>query len=135
MRQRAAALALLAVAPSTAVGLLVLTGGLGPGLPGLPDPGSVTRVGLPVTQALRDLAAMATVGMLVLAVTCVAVPDGDPSGRLSGPARRLVDLGGRAALLWVGTGAALIAFTFSDASGSPVSASGFVNQTMFFATE
>jgi cytochrome c oxidase assembly factor CtaG/putative copper export protein len=133
VRQRGLAFALVAVAPATAIGLLLVTGGLGPGLPGLPDPGRVTRIGLPFTQALRDLAAMATVGMLVLAVACVWAPDGMRAGRLHGPSRRLVDLAGRIALLWAGLGMALIALTFSDVSGSAFGTAGFVDQVLFFA--
>ncbi len=135
MRQRSLALALVAVAPATAIGLLLVTGGLGPGLPGLPDPGPVTRIGLPLMQALRDLAAIATVGMLVLAVACVWAPDGIRPGRLHGSARRLVDVGGRVALLWAGFGMALIALTFSDVSGSALGSAGFADQALFFARE
>lgn len=135
MRQRSLAFALVAVAPATAIGLLLVTNGLGPGLPGLPDPGPVTRIGLPVMQVLRDLAAIATVGMLVLAVTCVWAPDGIRPGRLHGSARRLVDIGGRVALLWAGFGMALIALTFSDVSGSALGTAGFADQALFFARE
>ena len=54
-----------------------LTGGLSPlGIDGLPDPGTLTRVGLPTVQVIRDLAAMVTVGALVLAATCVPPPAG-----------------------------------------------------------
>lgn len=135
MRQRSLAFALVAVAPATAIGLLLLTNGLGPGLPSLPDPGPVTRIGLPLVQVLRDLAAIATVGMLVLAVACVWAPDGIRPGRLHGSARRLVDVGGRVALLWAGFGMALIALTFSDVSGSALGSAGFADQALFFARE
>ena len=58
-RPPAAAMVALA-APVWAVGVALLaaglTGALAPlGVEGLPDPGAVTRVGLPLVQALRDV--------------------------------------------------------------------------------
>ncbi|MGH3738345.1 MAG: hypothetical protein ACRDT6_22475, partial [Micromonosporaceae bacterium] len=57
-----------------AVVLLALrTAGVLPGLPppGLPDPGAVTRWGLPVVTVLARLAAVATVGSLLAAAFLV----------------------------------------------------------------
>lgn len=128
-----AALALLA--PAVATSLLWAGGAFGPALPGLPTPGRATQLGLPVTQALRDVAAMATVGILAIAVTCI--PPEDPRARdeLGGSRRRLVDIAGYAALLWAALSLVLVALTFSDASGEPLSAAGFFDQAVFFATE
>ena len=131
----ATTVAMLVVAPATALGLLTATGSLGPALPGLPSPGRVTQVGLPVTQALRDMAAMVTVGFLAFALTCVPPDDVNSARLLTGTRRRLVDLGGHAALAWTGLSLALVVLTYSDAAGEPFSAAGFADQAMFFATE
>jgi len=133
--RRVTVVAMLVVAPATALGLLALTGALGPGLAGLPSTGRVTQVGLPLTQALRDVAAMVTVGFLAFAVTCVPPDDIDTPRQLSGTRRRLVDTAGYSALGWTGLSLALVVFTYSDAAGEPFSAAGFADQAMFFATE
>ena len=114
-----------------------LTGGLSPlGIEGLPDPGILTRVGLPTVQVIRDLAAMATVGVLVLAATCVPPQTGDReastgSGASDGWWR------GRSCRPPCGQwpSLTLIAFVYSDASGSAIGGPGFVSEAVFFAFE
>lgn len=123
------------LAPLVAVALLAVTGTFGEALPGLPSPGRVTQVGLPATQALRDVAAMVAVGVLVLAVTCVPPADRAGAGRLGGLRRRLVDAAGYAALAWASLNVVAVVFTYSDAAGAPVSAAGFFDEAVFFATE
>ncbi|GAA4362945.1 cytochrome c oxidase assembly protein [Nocardioides caricicola] len=131
---RPTAAALLLTPPAVAVGLLSLTGGLGPGLAGLPTPGRLTQLGLPMAQAMRDITAMLTVGLVALAVTCLP-PDGlDRKDRLTGLRRRLVDGAGHAAFAWAGLSLALVALTFSDASGESLGSAGFADQAVFFAT-
>jgi cytochrome c oxidase assembly factor CtaG/putative copper export protein len=111
-----------------------LTGGLAPlGIEGLPDPGAVTRVGLPVVQVVRDLAAMLTVGALVLASTCLPPGDGTPAAGLGGARARLVATAQLTATVWSVASLGLIAFTYSDASGSPVGGPGFTDEAVFFA--
>ena len=135
MRRHLAGLALVAVAPAVALALLAATGSLGPGIPGLPTPGQLTRWGLPITQALRDLSAMVTVGGLCLAVTCIP-PDG-PADRdvLTGARRRLVDIGARSAGAWAALSLVLLVFTYSDVSATSPTAPGFADQVAFFATD
>ncbi|MET1006001.1 MAG: cytochrome c oxidase assembly protein [Propionibacteriaceae bacterium] len=135
MTQRLAGLALILVAPAVALGLLAVTGSLSPEIPGLPSPGQLTRLGLPVTQALRDLAAMVTVGGLCLAVTCI--PPDSPQGRdvLIGARRRLVDIAARSAGLWSALSLVLLVFTYADVSATSPSAPGFADQLAFFATD
>ena len=126
---------LLLLPPAVAVGLLAATGGFGPGLDGLPSPGRVTDLGLPIAQAMRDITAMLTVGLLTLAVTCI--PPDEPERRhlLTGARRGLVDHAGRAALAWSGLSLALVAFAYSDASGDSFGSPSFADQAVFFATE
>jgi len=126
-------------APVWAIGVALLaaglTGALAPlGVEGLPDPGPVTRVGLPLVQALRDVAAMTTVGALVLAATCVAPPPGSDVKRLTGARLRLVALAQLAAAVWAVTSGALVALVYSDASGAGLGSSGFLEQVTYFGT-
>lgn len=111
-----------------------LTGALAPlGVPGLPDPGTITRVGLPVVQTLRDLGAMLTVGTLVLASTCVPPEPGDDEARITGVRARLVAVAQLGATAWVAMNGLLVALVYSDASGSAVGARGFLQEAIFFA--
>ena len=126
-------------APVWAVGVALLaaglTGALAPlGVEGLPDPGAVTRVGLPLVQALRDVSAMATVGALVLAATCVAPSPGSDDKRLSGARLRLVAVAQLTAAVWAVTSGALVALVYSDASGAGLGSSGFLEQVTSFGT-
>lgn len=135
-RSRAAAAALGAPAWAVIVALSAagLTGGLAPlAVEGLPDSGAVTRVGLPLLQALRDVAALTTVGALVLATSCVPPASKGAMKTLSGAHRRLVALAQLTASIWAVTGAMLVALVFSDASGSPLETPGFAEQAVFFA--
>jgi hypothetical protein len=113
-----------------------LTGGLSPlGVEGLPDPGALTRVGLPTVQAIRDLAAMVTVGVLVVAAVCVPPSRVAAQSRLSPAQQRLVGCAQLSATAWVVTGLLLVALVYSDASGTAVGAPGFASQAVFFALE
>jgi cytochrome c oxidase assembly factor CtaG/putative copper export protein len=124
----AAALVGTAVAAAAATGGLTVVGGTG-----LPDPGAVTRVGLPVVQAVRDLAMALTVGALVLALTCVPGPLRDGDSRDLGPARgRLVAIASTMAAAWAAGNLLLAALVYSDASGRAWSAPGFWTEAWFF---
>lgn len=135
--KRAALATTIALVPSTgALALLWITGGLEPlGVPGLPEPGPLTRVGLPVVQGLRDLSAAATVGLLVVAACCVPPDSKDKSEELTGARRRMLDQATIAAVVWALTSMLLIALTYSDASGARLDAPGFLEQAAFFGTD
>ncbi|GII25835.1 cytochrome c oxidase assembly protein [Planosporangium mesophilum] len=123
---------LAAIISTIAVLVLVVAlrtgGGAGAGeLPGLPDPGSGTRWGLPVVRLLTDALGTLTVG---LAVTAAFLLPGDAK-LISAPAYRLLRRGAWAALGWAAASMALLALTLSDLLGVPlpaaVSASGLVS--------
>ena len=134
MTRRLTTLILPAAVPLVALWLLWLTGALDPQpVVGLPDPGAVTRVGLPLVQAFRDVAVLLTVGALVLAAFCVPPsPDADPE-LVGGGRRALLDLVAHAASGWFWSSMALVGLTYSDAAGIPVTDAGFADQVSFFA--
>lgn len=123
---------LLAVGPTVALVLLSATGALeAQQVVGLPDPGSLTRYGLPLTQALRDISAGLTIGALALAALCVP-PLADDGGLVTGVRRALLDLVVVSASTWMWTSLTLVGLTQSDAAGIPVTATGFFQQAVFF---
>ncbi|GGD10391.1 cytochrome c oxidase assembly protein [Nocardioides daphniae] len=125
---------LVVVAPTTAIVLLTLTGGLSStALPGLPVAGTVTRWGLPVMTALRDASAAVTVGVLVLAAVCV--PGRIASDALSLPQELLRRVAVVAAVSWAAGGTAVLLFAYSDAAGKAVGSTGFWAEAWFFATQ
>lgn len=135
-RTRSTAIALGAPAWAVAVALAAtgLTGGLSPlGIDGLPDPGAVTRVGLPIVQAIRDLTAILTIGALVLVATCVPPEPGTEESALTGARRRLVAIAQLTATIWVVASGLLVALVYSDAAGTSVRSEGFVEQVVAFA--
>lgn len=112
-----------------------LTGGLAPlGVAGLPDPGVVTRIGLPLVQALRDVASFMTVGALVVAATCVPPGAGTDASRLTGVRIRLLGIAQLSASVWAATSLLLVGLVYSDASGTALGAAGFLEEAMFFGT-
>ena len=102
--------------------------------PGLPDPGPLTRVGLPAVQAVRDLAALLAVGLLVLAATCLPSEEGEPRASAGGARGRAVVLAQGSAVTWFLCDLALVALVYSDASGARVGSPGFWEQSIFFAS-
>jgi putative copper resistance protein D len=123
-----------ALAVTVALTATGLAGGLSPlGIDGLPDPGRLTRVGLPAVQVLRDLAAMLTLGVLVLAATSVPPESGSDKQGLGSRRRRLLAYAQLSSTVWSITSLALVAFIYSDASGSPIGRPGFGNEAVFFA--
>lgn len=124
------------VAVTAALAAAGLSGGLSAvGVEGLPDPGVPTRVGLPTIQAIRDLAAMVTVGALVVAAVCIPPSRGATRSRL-GPAQlQLVALAQLSATAWSVAGLVLVALVYSDAAGSAIGAPGFADQAVFFGLE
>lgn len=112
-----------------------LSGGLAPlGVPGLPDPGVVTRVALPTVQVLRDLVAMGAVGALVVAATCVPpAHPGKDENMVRGVRGRLVLVAQLCATAWVVADGALLALVYADTSGATPRQAGFWNEVVFFA--
>lgn len=125
---------LAALAPLTAVTLLAATGGMGStALPGLPDPGAVTRWGLPALTGLRDASAAVTVGALVLAAASVpGQRGGDGLSRAQELLRRAAVVG---SVSWASSGSAVLLFAYSDAAGTAVGSAGFWSESWFFATQ
>ncbi|HWO51592.1 MAG TPA: hypothetical protein VNN23_08350, partial [Ornithinibacter sp.] len=80
------------------------------------DPGVVSRWGLVVLRMVYDLAAMATIGVLVVAVVLLSAT----SGGLSPHSQRLVRIAGRWAALWAAAGALSVPLVLSDVAGIPV---------------
>lgn len=107
------------------------------------DPGAVTRWGLPIAEALRDIAAAVTVGLLVLAAWALPAgtwrsptsPRADVDTRLAGACAVAVRLAALAATGWVVCGAVALVLSYSSIAGVPVTAPGFVDQLTTFATE
>nr|WP_245930366.1 cytochrome c oxidase assembly protein [Allonocardiopsis opalescens] len=85
-------------------------------IPGLPDAGALTRWGLPVSRHVMDVAAVLTVGLLLLA--SVGLPSA--KGRLSTEAEGLVRAASWTALLWGVAAAATLVFQLSEIFGYPV---------------
>jgi putative copper resistance protein D len=81
---------------------------------GLPDPGLLTSVGLPVAQYVHEIAGVAVVGLLF--VRCAALPGPDTPA-----SRHLLRMAARWAWLWVAGTVAWIVLTMSDLTGAPVS--------------
>ena len=85
---------------------------------GLPDPGLLTTYGLPAVMAFGEVAAVITVGSLLLAA--VLVPP-QSSGVLDVDGYLAVRTAGVAAALWAMCAALLVPLTLSDSSGQPLS--------------
>lgn len=133
---RTAALVLLlcAIPATLAVALLAATGALSPPVEvELADPGALTHWGLPISQALRDIAAAATIGALV---TAAALLPGRPEApRMLGPGQlRLLTVAATAGSVWVWAGVANLVLVSSDLAGQPPFASPLY-ELIFFATD
>ena len=106
----------LAAAAASALGLTVaaVVGGAA-AAPLLADPGLVSRWGLLAVRAGYDIAAMATIGVLVVAVVLLPA-----AGALSVEAERLVRVAGRWSAAWSVVAALSVTFVLSDIVGTPV---------------
>ena len=107
---------------ATATALLVLAvalvlggGGSGGPVPGLTDPGLLTRWGLPVSRLAQDAAAIVTVGFLLLAVLLPA-----DRGELTRDALRALRIASVAALAWALAAVAVHLLSLSDLVGLPL---------------
>ena len=149
--------AVLVLVPAVAVGLLTAGGGLAvDASTGLPDPGALTRYGLPVAKGMRDITAAVTIGALVM-VACLLPPTPEPAGGATGAADgwpsgtpsarvqagleveglrlRVTGFASLTALLWFWSGLALMLFTYADLAGEPVLSRAVRSQLLYFATE
>lgn len=116
-------MASLTAAVLTAAVVLQLGGGASGGqIPGMPGPGPVTPWALPATRVLTDVAAVATVGLLLAAAALGPIPAGRPNQvRTVGPhAYRWVRAAGWTALAWFIATALGIGYTASDILGRPL---------------
>lgn len=130
------AVGLLALVPALAAALLVWNGAMAPNTAlGLPDPGALTRWGLPISRGIRDLSAAITIGALVL--TAVVIPPRTPEhGRkVSGVRASVLATAGLFGFLWVCSGLAVLVLTYADLSGVGPLASGGLQQLAYFATD
>ena len=112
------ATALIAVAVVAAAVGLVLAGGVYEALPGLADPGPLVTWGTPVTRVLTDIAAIATVGLL-LSATALA-PSGK-DGVLSQAGRRDAVRAARVAIIWAVLAGTQLFFQLALILGVPLS--------------
>jgi len=112
------AIGLVAVAVSAAAFGLVLAGGTYETLPGIADPGALVTWGAPIMRVLTDIAAIATVGLL-LSATALA-PSGK-DGVLSKTGRRDSVRATWTAAVWAVLAAAQLFFLLALVLGVPLS--------------
>ena len=93
---------------------------------GLPDVGPVVRWGIPIVQAIHDLAAASTIGLLVVAATII--PEARHTSRRITAARYACACG----VVWVVAGVVGLLFSFADISGTPISDPTFATQFQTF---
>ncbi|WP_328967457.1 cytochrome c oxidase assembly protein [Streptomyces sp. NBC_00239] len=92
-------------------------GGSAQQVPGIEDAGPLTEWGLPIARIAADAAAVATVGLLLLAAVLL------PGGRQLGDGRlRYLTWAAASAAVWALSSAALLVFTLSDLFAQPVTA-------------
>ena len=120
-QQRAALVAAGVAAPLVSVSLLAATGALAGPTGGLPDPGPLVRVGLPIATAIRDLSAAVTVGLLVTAATVLPGPGARQGRRQLTPLQsRTITWAVAAAATWTAVAASGLLLTYADLAGSPL---------------
>lgn len=109
-----------------AVVLLAATGALAPVTPAIFDPGATVRWGLPIVRTLHDLAAAATIGLLVVGTFLVDQ---------EGVRQTMVRAAAVAARCWFAAAALVALLAAADATGSPLSAPGFLALASSFWTQ
>ncbi|MFN2495984.1 MAG: cytochrome c oxidase assembly protein [Pseudonocardiaceae bacterium] len=105
------------LATAVAAGLVVALSGDGLAALGLPDPGLLTRAGLPAVRVLAECAAVVTVGSLLLAAFLVPP---QASGYLDAEGYAAVQTARVTALIWALSAALMVPLTAADAVGRPV---------------
>ncbi|TDC64772.1 copper resistance protein CopD [Actinomadura sp. GC306] len=117
---QAAAVA-LAAAAAVLVGGLVLGGSVTEKvIPGLGDPGALTRWGLPASRTAMNLLSALTVGTLLAAAALLPVEGGRGAARLSADAVGYVRAASWFAAGWAAAAAGTLVFTVADVLGQPV---------------
>ncbi len=105
------------LATAVGAGLVLVLDGDGLTALGLPDPGLLTRAGLPVMRVLSECAAVVTVGSLLLAAFLVPP---QATGYLDTGGYAAVRTARIAALVWTLTSALMVPLLAADAVGRPV---------------
>src|SRR3954447_25117559 len=106
-----------AVAALVAAGLTILAKGPAVVIPGLPDPGRVTTVGLPAVRALAEVGMVLAIGALLLAAFLVPP---QRSGYLEVAGYRAVRAASGACVGWAAAAALMVPLSVADALGRPV---------------
>lgn len=100
-------------------------------IPGLPDEGTLTRWGLPISKMAMDLAGVITVGLLLAAT--VFLPN--DKGMLGKSALRYVQSASWTALVWAGAAVLTMIFSLSEQLGLPVADVLGGNELTSFASQ
>jgi putative copper resistance protein D len=114
--------------------VLTITGALAAVTPAIFDPGALVRYGLPVARGVHDLAAAATVGLLVLAAWFVGPEPKSELDVLSGSRSTLVRAAQLTATAWLASGLAVLVLTAADVTGTRVGSIGFVPLVISFVS-
>ncbi|MFJ2029137.1 cytochrome c oxidase assembly protein [Streptosporangium sp. NPDC087985] len=85
-------------------------------IPGLPDEGTITRWGMPLSKMAMDVAGVLTVGVLLAAAALLP----SDKGLLGKPALAYVKAASWLALAWAGAAAATMVFSLSEMLGLPL---------------
>ena len=104
-----------AVSLAVLLAALALGGGTAAAVPGLQDPGGLTRWGLPVARVMLDAASAVTVGMLALAVMLPA-----RRGELGRDALLAMRAAAISAVVWAAAAGIVHLLTMSDLVGQPL---------------
>ncbi len=120
--------ALIALVSAVAVLAAALVGGAA-AAPPIGDPGPVVRWGVLLARAVHDLAAAATVGLLILAA--FLAPETTRTNRRIAATR----LAAATASVWVLSGLVGVLFTFSELAGIPLSGPGYLDQLTRFVLD
>ena len=118
-----------------AVGVLAATGQLVSVVPGLFDPGPLTRYGLPAARAVHDLAAALSVGLLVLAAWIVGPESSEDRDGLTGIRQRTVKLAVAAIGVWLVAAVAVLVLTAAEVSGLKPGSPGFLGMVASFVAQ
>ncbi|MGH3568644.1 MAG: cytochrome c oxidase assembly protein [Pseudonocardia sp.] len=106
------------VAVLVAAGLTALSGAAPVAALGLPDPGTLTTVGLPAVRVLAEVCMVVAIGALLLAAFLVAP---QRSGYLDVAGYRALRTGSYASTGWAATALLMVPLSVADALGRPLS--------------
>lgn len=96
---------------------------------GLPDAGAIVRWGLPVVRAIHDLAAAATVGLLLVAATII------PEARNTSRRVTAIRYACASGVVWVVAGLVGLVFSFASISGTGLTDPAFATQFQTFVLQ